>query len=132
MFVELTLSRYIPSRLLTKTLLNDIAQELPDAVEPGVAACAGGRCALEAVGPQGKGVELALDAHAAHPFPCLHGAHGGIAVGIAMNEEHGSGLEVETEFRHQHVLVLIAATVGDYKVEQLNNLIIRLIDFYTE
>jgi hypothetical protein len=26
----------------------------------------------------------------------------------------------------------IAASVGDYKVEQLNNLIIRLIDFYTE
>ena len=73
----------------------------PDAVEPGVAAGARGGRALEAVAAQREGVELALDAHRAHLFPGLDGIHRGVGVGVAVDEEHRGGVEVEGELRRE-------------------------------
>ena len=84
-------------------LFEHVLQKLADAVEPGVAAGVWRCGALEAVGAQGEGMQFALYAHAAHLLPRLHGAHGSIAVGVAMDEEHGGGLQVEAELWHEHV-----------------------------
>ena len=81
---------------------------LADAVEPGVAARARGGGALEAVAAQREGVELALDAHRAHLFPGLDGVHRGVGVGVAVQEEHRGGVEVEAELRRVDGRVVIS------------------------
>ena len=64
---------------------------------------------LETVFTQRQRVQLALDAHAAHLFPQLHGVHGCPAIRIAMDEEHGGSLLVETEIRYQYSVVVVTS-----------------------
>ena len=104
---------YAVERLLVESLGGE---ELPDSVHIGVAA-GSRRCrVLEAVVAGGKGVEVGLYAHLHHLFPCLHRIHGSPSVGVAVDEHHGGGVQVEGEFGGQHGVVLVsAAAVGAVK-----------------
>lgn len=97
---------------------------------------------------------LILDAPAHYETDVINSLHQSVQtcarMGIRLIPVAASGVDKNTEFMLRffaiatggtYVLITndsgvgldhIAATVGDYKVEQLNNLIIRLIDFYTE
>lgn len=97
---------------------------------------------------------LILDAPAHYETDVINSLHQSVQtcarMGIRLIPVAASGVDKNTEFMLRFFAIAtggtyvfitndsgvgldhIAATVGDYKVEQLNNLIIRLIDFYTE
>lgn len=97
---------------------------------------------------------LILDAPAHYETDVITSLHQSVQtcarMGIRLIPVAASGVDKNTEFMLRFFAIAtggtyvfitndsgvgldhIAATVGDYKVEQLNNLIIRLIDFYTE
>ena len=64
---------------------------------------------LEAMWTQGQRMQFALNAHGTHLLPSLNRIHGGPYIGIAVNKEHRSGLQVEVEFRNQNGAVVVAA-----------------------
>lgn len=54
-------------------------------------------------------MQFALDAHRAHLLPDFHGVHCGPGVGIAVDEEHRCGVEVESELGHKRVGIIISS-----------------------
>lgn len=107
------------------SFLQDGLQELSDAVEPRVATCSRRSFSLEAMVAGGQGVKFTLYSHAAHLLPSLHRVHGGIAIGISVDEQHGSSPEVEVELWHQRCVVGIT-TAGVLPVRTIRQDVRRI------
>ena len=76
-----------------------VVHELPDSAHPCVAASAGGGVFLEAMSAFGEGVQIALDTHAPELFPTFDRIHCRPFVGVSMDEEHRTAVQIECKFR---------------------------------
>lgn len=64
---------------------------------------------METMIARGQCVEIGLKAHATQLFPAFHRIHRRPSIGVAMDEQHRTGGEIEGEFRCEPRVILVAA-----------------------